>query len=87
MCLSFLHKVKNSDLPREVKADFAIGVFIDVILQHVQSFNLHQQVAGLMLSIVGHVVGYYLLHKFQQRLLLRLVIFLHLLPLFSHLTS
>lgn len=86
---SFFSKVKKKkkDVPRQVKADFAISVFVNIVLQHVQSFNFHQQVTRLMLGIVGHVVGNYLLHKLQQRLLLCFVIFLNLLPLFRHLTS
>lgn len=55
-------KVQNLNIPSEVQADFAIGVFIDVVFQHVKPLNLHQQVARFMLSIVGHVVGHNLLH-------------------------
>lgn len=83
----FSEQVENPNIPRKVQADFAVGIFIDVVFQHVQSLDLHQKVARLVLGIVGHVVGHDLLHKFQKHLLLSLVIFLHLLPLFSHLTS
>lgn len=74
-------------IPCEVEANLAIGVLINVVLQHVQPLNFHQQVTSLMLSIVCHVVRYNFLHQLQQRLLLGLIILLHLLPLFSHLTS
>lgn len=56
--------MQNLKLPREVQADFAVGVFVNVVLQHVQSFDFHQQVTCLMLGIVGHVVGHNLIHEF-----------------------
>ena len=76
-----------NDVPGEVEADLGIGIVIDVVLQHVQPLNLHEQVTGLMLSIVRHIVGHDLLHQLEQRVLLGLVALLHLLPLLGHLAG
>lgn len=73
--------------PGQVQADFSVGVFIDVRVQHVEPLDLHQEVTGLVLGIMGHVIRDDLSDQLQQHFLLSFIPFLDLLPFLSHLSG
>ncbi len=72
--------------PGQVQADFRVGVFIDVRVQHVEPLDFHQEVTGLVLGVMGHVIRDDLFDQLQQDFLLSFISFLDLLPFFSDLS-